>query len=158
MIIDFIMNIVAFLFILFSLAGCLLFIKGIMVARQTSAKEYPKTGKLNLIERVKRYEGPIDEDSPFFNPLARIAIEFFSALFGFPGLGWMISGQVFIGLVLMGIIPCFVWAAIPAYLVKTIILKTNPYAPVIYLPALAFISAACLASNQYLIERRRSGA
>ncbi|MHB8841780.1 MAG: hypothetical protein ACYC56_08335 [Candidatus Aquicultor sp.] len=141
---------------IFITAGLVLTVSAIRSAR----RQHRLTGgdslqAISVRQRIRRYEGPIKPDMPLFNPAARIAIEFACALCGFPGLGWMISGNIFPGLILMSVVPAFVWAFYPIYLALTGGLSGSPFVVVSYLPVLAMVSSGCLAANQIMVVRKQ---
>ncbi len=88
---------------------------------------------------------PISRAALMFNPAARILIEFAGAVAGFPGLGWLFSGKIVIGVALLSIVPSFAWALLPAYSIFSGGLVADPFATVRYLPVLAACSAGSLA-------------
>lgn len=101
--------------------------------------------KRSLKRRVRDYVGPIDRSQAPLNPPLRVTVEFVCALGGFPGLGWLLSGRIFPGLLLMCIVPSLVWGIVPVVLSLTGLLLISPYSVVFYLPALAVVSAGSLA-------------
>ncbi len=111
-------------------------------------------GPLTPLERVRRYEGPISKDMVPYNPVWRVFVELVSGTCGFPGLGWLMSGHVAVGLVLMSIVPSFVWALYPAWVVRTGAFRADAFAAVRYLPYLGAGSALALAVREALPFRR----
>jgi hypothetical protein len=53
-------------------------------------------------------------------------MEFFGALFGFPGLGWLYAGQALVGVALLCAGPAVAWALIP--------FLTSPFADTVFEP------------------------
>ncbi len=92
------------------------------------------------------------------NRPGRVAAEFFCALCGFPGLGWLLSGSVFAGLVLICAVPGVVWGGYPAFLVMTGRMADGPFIAVQYLPGLALGSSALLAYREIQLSRSSAGA
>lgn len=78
----------------------------------------------------------------------RVVVEFAFALGGFPGLGWLLSGRRLPGLVLVCVVPAFVWLLVPLGLSTPGIVVPGTYPVVIYLPALALVSSFLLAVAQ----------
>lgn len=64
-------------------------------------------------DALSTYSGPLPPrvqkiPTPFI-----LAMEFFAALMGFPGLGWLYAGQALLGVALMCLGPATAWALIP---------------------------------------------
>jgi TM2 domain-containing membrane protein YozV len=114
----------------------------------------PSTG-LSLRARVGRYVGPIDPSTAVLNPPGRVATEFIGALCGFPGLGWIFSGCIFTGIVLLSLGPAVIWGFFPVILSVTGKLSSGPFVAVQYLPGLALGSAMALAYREIRLARRR---
>jgi|WetSurMetagenome_2_1015567.scaffolds.fasta_scaffold67697_2 hypothetical protein len=112
-------------------------------------------GTTTLRARIDRYVGPVEPHMALLNPPGRVAAEFFTALCGFPGMGWMLSGSVFAGLVLICVVPAFVWGIYPALLVLTGQMDSGPFIAVQYLPGLAVGSSALLAYREIQLARER---
>lgn len=126
--------------------------------RERRAADAGAASVVSLRKRAQRYVGPVTDDMALANPAARVGIEFVLALCGFPGFGWLFSGRVVTGLLLVSIVPSFVWAIYPGYLSLRGQLLTgpSPYTVIEYLPALAAVSAGCLAIDQIVAARRRA--
>jgi hypothetical protein len=92
------------------------------------------------------------------NPPGRVGAEFFAALCGFPGLGWLLSGSVFAGLVMIIAGPAFVWGIFPVYLVLSGKITSGAFIAVQYLPGLAIGSSAALAYREVQVARKRKHA
>lgn len=112
-------------------------------------------GAMSLRARIDRYVGPVEPHMALLNPPGRVAAEFFSALCGFPGMGWLLSGSVFAGLVLICVMPAMVWGIYPAFLVMTGRMADGPFIAVQYLPGLAVGSSALLAYREIQLSRSR---
>ena len=154
MFIDFtIWTLVGLLFV-FVLAGLFLFVTAVRDARREHAGDAPRG--LSLRERARRYVGPVSPDMALLNAPARVGIEYVSSLCGFPGFGWLISGRVLIGLLLMSIGPAMVWAVYPVILSNSSPdFGGHPLAVVRYLPLLALASGTIFALVEYRASRRR---
>ena len=105
---------------------------------------------------LHRYVGPVEPRHALLNPPARVGIEAFGGLFGFPGLGWLISGKVVTGLVLLVLGPSFIWGFFPVYLIATEKMADHPYLFIEYLPAVSVMSATLLAVYQVRLARGRA--
>ncbi len=138
-----------------TLLGIYLTVRSLQAARRAGQTARPTKSRLTLRQRINRYEGPVNRDLALFNAPARVGIEFFTALCGFPGLGWMISGRILAGILLMSTVPIFVWAIFPLYLSMAAPLLPSPFVPVQYLPGVALLSAGSLAVSQLRASRRR---
>lgn len=77
-------------------------------------------------ETLATYSGPLPERVRKIPIPAILAMELVGALFGFPGLGWLYSGQALLGVALLCIGPGVAWALIP--------LLTSPFADTIFEP------------------------
>ena len=96
---------------------------------------------------VRRTHG----DVALLGPRRRVLVEFLGALCGFPGLGWILSGRVALGMTLLVGCPAIVWAVLPMSL--SIVGQFGLGLTFRYLlPVLACSSAGALA----LVERRES--
>ena len=113
-------------------------------------------GTFLLVKAVKKTRSqpkaaqPIKRELLIFNPPTRVFVEFASSLFGFPGMGWILSGKIVIGVGLISIVPSFIWALLPVYAVFSGELANDPFTIVKYLPWMALISAGSLALNQII--------
>ena len=143
----------------FALVGLAVMVGALRSARKEGATSGSGGGAGSpddsLRARVARYVGPVDPRMALLNPPARVATEFFAALCGFPGLGWLLSGCVFTGLMLLCIAPAFIWGIVPMYLVVTGKAAGGAFLAVQYLPGLALGSAATLAYRETQLARRR---
>ncbi len=77
-------------------------------------------------ESFASYSGPLPERVQKIPLPALLAIEFFAAFFGFPGLGWLYAGQALLGVALMCLGPAVAWALIP--------FLTSPFADTVFEP------------------------
>ena len=123
-------------------------------AERRQTEGMPEPGA-SLRERVGKYVGPVEPSMALLNPPGRVAVECFTALCGFPGLGWILSGSVFTGLLLITLGPAVVWGLYPLFLVLTGRLLGSPFVAVQYLPGLALGSAAMLAYREVRLAHRR---
>ena len=69
-----------------------------------------------LRTRVRDYVGPLERSKRPLNPPLRVTLEALIALCGFPGLGWLLSGHVFVGLCLIVAVPAALLAFYPMYI------------------------------------------
>ncbi|MHB8859395.1 MAG: hypothetical protein ACYC6Z_07945 [Thermoleophilia bacterium] len=143
------------LLIAVTLIGIYLTVRSLKAAGKAGRAARSTQGRMTLRQRIDRYEGPINRDLALYNAPARVGIEFFTALCGFPGMGWMISGRILAGIILMSTVPIFVWAIFPLYLSMAQPLLPSPFVPVQYLPGVALLSAGSLAVSQFRASRRR---
>jgi hypothetical protein len=145
--------------VLFVGAGMYLVVRSLRIAGREHRRErgegYGFSG-LQPGRRMKRYVGPVKPEMALLNPPARVAVEFFCSLCGFPGLGWMISGRVAIGLPLFTIGPILTWAVYPLYLSVSNQIMAGAYSALRYLPVLAVTSAGLLAISQIRARKRQS--
>lgn len=144
--------------LIFVITGMFLVVRAMRLAAKEQRRENPEAGRLRglkLRQRVKRYVGPASPKMALLNPPARVGIEFFGSLCGFPGLGWMISGRIAIGLPLFAIGPAITWAVYPLYLSMSNEIMAGPYVVLRYLPVLAATSAGLLANSEFRYARRR---
>jgi hypothetical protein len=75
---------------------------------------YRAEWKDSILHIPDRYNGPAKPWLTRFPTRYYLIAETVGAVFGFPGLGWILSGKAFPGVLLMIIGPIFAWAAIPA--------------------------------------------
>ena len=108
----------------------------------------PPNAAAGIVDSLRRYVGPVGPEHRLLNTPARIAMEFGSSLFGFPGLGWLMSGKVVTGIALFVLGPGLFYAFLPAYFVVTGRLTEDPYLIARMLPVVAVISAGSLAIHQ----------
>ncbi|MHB0867496.1 MAG: hypothetical protein ACYC6B_08670 [Thermoleophilia bacterium] len=144
---------------LFVAVGIYLVARSLRVAAREQRLERGGDGPdLTMSQRVACYVGPVKPEMALLNPVARVGIELFCALCGFPGLGWLISGRVAVGLFLFTVVPIFTWAVYPLYLAMSNQILAGPLVTFRYLPFLALFSAGLLAYSQaHAGLRRRSG-
>ena len=135
--------------------GIYLTVKSIRDIRQAERRLNQQKEKLTLAQRIRRYEGPVRPGRELFNAPARVGIEFFTAICGFPGLGWLVSGKIVAGMLLITTVPIFVWAVFPLYLSIAQPLLPSPFFPVQYLPFIGLLSSASLAVNQLMTAKKR---
>ena len=102
---------------------------------------------------MRRYVGPVSPDLALLTAPRRVLLEFVSALCGFPGFGWLASTRVSIGLPLLCIAPAIIYGGYPVYLAMTGHLLDSPYVAIQYLPAVALVSASCLAFAEFRARR-----
>jgi hypothetical protein len=144
----------------FALVGLGVTYNAFRVARQERRSADEAAGEetaARLKERIRRYVGPVDPKTALLTPAARVAVEFVGAFCGFPGLGWMCSGSVFAGLLLICFGPAFVWGVYPVILAVSGHLLSNPYVVIEYLPGVAVASAAALTYRELMLARHRRG-
>lgn len=139
----------------FALVGVAIMFGAFRTARAERLAEGGAGDDLSLRTRIQHYVGEIEPSMALLNPPGRVAAEFFAALCGFPGLGWLLSGSVFAGLVLICAGPAFVWGLFPVFLVLTGRMATEALLAVQYLPGLAIGSAGVLAYREIQLARRR---
>ncbi len=77
-------------------------------------------------ESIAAYSGPLPPRVRKIPLPFLFAMEFFGALFGFPGLGWLYAGQALLGVFLMCAGPATAWALIP--------LLISPFADTVFQP------------------------
>src|SRR3974377_612753 len=112
----------------FSLVGIGRAYNGFRVARKERRLEPGNGEKVReLKERIRRYVGPIDPKTALLNPPGRVAVEVVGAFCGFPGLGWLCSGSVFIGLLLICCGPAFAWGLYPVFFPVAGALLATPF-------------------------------
>jgi hypothetical protein len=133
----------------FSATGVVIVVREVRRMRLRSPEPAP-----SLAARFDRYVGPIDASRAPLTPPLRVAAEFLSALCGFPGLGWMVSGRVRIGLPLIIAVPALIWALFPLFVSYTGVLFPQPLAVFSVLPAIAVASAAALAACEARAKAR----
>jgi hypothetical protein len=139
----------------FSLVGVGVFYNAFRAARRERLAAGDEARAAQLREKIRRYIGPVDPKKTLLNPPGRVAVEFVGALCGFPGLGWMSSGSVFTGLLLIWCGPAFAWGIYPVILAVTGQLSSSPYIAVEYLPGVAVASAGLLAYREVKLARQR---
>jgi len=77
-------------------------------------------------EALSSYSGPLPERVQNIPLPFVLALEFISALFGFPGLGWLYAGQALVGVAFLCAGPAVAWALIP--------LLISPFATTVFEP------------------------
>lgn len=77
-------------------------------------------------ETLSSYSGPLPPRVEKIPLPFILAMEFFAAFFGFPGLGWLYAGQALLGVSLMCLGPATAWALIP--------LLVSPFAATVFQP------------------------
>lgn len=90
-----------------------------------------------------------------------LAMEFFAALFGFPGLGWLYAGQALLGVALMCAGPATAWALIPLLISPFADTAFQPYGAnvlFVWLGGTAGLSAMLLAGYLWLKRAPARGA
>lgn len=135
---------IAGLLALFSIAGVAVVVREAVALRKSGRQ--PAT--LSLRQRFNRYVGPINRSAAPLTPPARVAVEFGAALCGFPGLGWMISGRLQVGLPLIIAVPAMLWAFFPLFISLSGHVFDEPMAVFAVLPAIAVLSSALLAVQE----------
>lgn len=124
----------------FALAGVALVVRETLRLRAVRQDAPP-----SLAARYRGFVGSLDGGTAPLNPPLRVAAEFLAALCGFPGLGWMVSGRIGVGLPLIVIVPAIVWALFPLVVSFTGHVFGRPLAVFAMLPAMAVVSATLLA-------------
>lgn len=127
----------------------LLLVLGIGLAALVLGRLLLQSSRPTWRQRVRDYVGEIDPHTALLTPATRPLVELAGAICGFPGLGWLISGRVAVGLVLLIAVPAVVWAFYPVYLSVSGRLAESGFAAVRYLPALAVVSAGSLAAVEW---------
>ncbi len=133
--------------VVFIAIGAALFVQGMRQERRDGSGHAVDRDPADRGVRaaMRRYVGPVSPELALLNPPARVGLEFLAALCGFPGLGWMMSTRVSIGLPMLVAGPAIVFGFYPAYLAFSGHYTDRPLIALEYLPALAVISAAALA-------------
>ncbi len=152
---NFVFGTLAGVVVVFALIGLGVMIGALRSARTEHNSSGPDNGDVSLRARIDRYVGPVDPQMALLNPPGRVATEFFSALCGFPGLGWLLSGSVFAGLVLICVGPALVWGIYPAFLLLSGRMADGPFIAVQYLPGLAIGSSSLLAYREVQLAKIR---
>jgi hypothetical protein len=116
--------------------------------RAESARRGESRGAGGPVSRFRAYIGSSKDAKPLLTAPLRVALEFFLALCGFPGIGWMASGRLAPGLLLVAIVPSTVWAVAPVLAASQGALFRDPFATVRYLPVVAVLSAGGLAAAE----------
>jgi hypothetical protein len=121
--------------------------------RAESARRGGSHSEGGPVRRFRAYIGPSKGAKPLLSAPLRVALEFFLALCGFPGIGWMASGRLAPGLLLVAIVPSTVWAVAPVLAASQGALFRDPFATVRYLPLVAVVSAGGLAMAEIHAQR-----
>ncbi len=129
---------------------------GALVAGWWMANRHARRAGPGLRRRVQDYVGEVSPHRALLTAPARVALELACALCGFPGLGWLISGRVAVGLILLVVAPAIVWAWHPAYLSLTGGLAAHPFAVVRYLPVVSLASGTALAACEWQGRKARN--
>lgn len=153
---------IATVLVLFIVAGAATFAAGVRQgrARTRAGTAVPTTGaggRGGPRAALRRYVGPVEPRHALLNPPLRVGVEAISALFGFPGLGWLASGKVVTGLVLLVAGPSFIWGLFPVYLIATQRMADHPYLFIQYLPLVSVMSAGALGIHQLRLAHSRTG-
>lgn len=98
-------------------------------------------------ESVSSYSGPLPPRVQKIPMPFLLAMEFFAALFGFPGLGWLYAGQALVGVAMLCTGPAAAWALVP--------LLTSPFADTLFEPyginlLFAWLGGTALLSTSFL--------
>lgn len=101
------------------------------------------------------YIGPVDRRLAPLNPPLRVAVELFCSLFGFPGIGWMVSGRITVGLPLVVLVPAALWMFYPLYISSAWVVLEHPLSVLAVLPPIALLSAGFLAAAEFSEARAR---
>jgi uncharacterized protein YneF (UPF0154 family) len=125
---------------------------------RSEARNNPRPGPGGgPIRRLQAYVGETRDSNALLSPPLRVALEFFLAFCGFPGIGWLASGQLAIGLVLLATVPSLVWAVAPVLMAANGAMFRDPFATVRFLPVIAILSASGLAAHEVARARRMRG-
>lgn len=139
----------AFMWLITALLGVFVATGLVLTIREAFILRASRLRRAPAEKPVSRYVGPIDlHDAPLTPPL-RVGAEFLTALCGFPGLGWMISGRVRAGLPLFVAVPAIIWAFFPLYISMSGSVLTRPLLAFAPLPVLAVVSAGALAVCEF---------
>lgn len=114
--------------------------------------EGPKVRRSGLGQRARHFVRRSQGNLALFGPARRVVAEFVGAAFGFPGLGWILSGRVTLGVTLFVGVPAVIWALFPMVLSVTGHFGLSMALKYV-LPGLAGLSAGALA----VVERRGAG-
>lgn len=135
--------------VLFVAIGAVLFVQALRGDREReSATDGPV--EKGFRAGMRRYVGPVRPEHALLSPPLRVGLELVCASCGIPGMGWMMSTRVAVGLPLLAIVPSFVYGFYPVYLAMSGHIVDSPYVALRYLPILGVVSAALLA----IAERR----
>lgn len=132
---------------IFTVVGLLLFVQALRPDPDAVAThEHDERG---FRAAMKRYVGPVERSHALLNAPVRVSLELICASCGIPGLGWMASTRVAVGLPLLAIAPSFIYGFYPVYLAVTGHILDSPLEPLRYLPVLGVTSAGLLALAEW---------
>lgn len=137
---------------LFTVVGILLFVQAMRPDPQADAPREPP-GSRGLRQAMRRYVGPVERGNALLNPPLRVGLEWICASCGVPGLGWMVSTRVGIGLPLLVIAPSLIYGFYPVVLALNGHILDSPLEPLRYLPFLGVASALALAVVEWRTAR-----
>jgi hypothetical protein len=137
----------------FGVLGIYLIVKAI---RTESARHPRRSSGGGPIAKFKAYVGTTRDENALLSAPLRVGLEFFLALCGFPGIGWMASGRLAAGLLMVAVVPSAVWALAPVLMASNGALFRDPFATVRYLPVVAILSAGGLAAAE-IAHARKAG-
>jgi len=131
------------------LAGYCAFGAGMWQATRTYRREWAARWR----DSLREYSGPLPPRVEKMPLLAIVAIEFFGAMFGFPGLGWLYAGQALVVVIMLCAGPSVAWALIPMLTSPFSDSVLKPYGIevlFIWLGATAVLSSGSLAVYLYV--------
>lgn len=140
--------------VLFVVIGGVLFVQALRGDRRREEASREEPLEKGLRAGMRRYVGPIRPEHALLNPPLRVGLELLCASCGIPGMGWMMSTRVAIGLPLLAIVPSFVYGFYPVYLAMSGHILDSPYVALRYLPILGVLSATLLAIAERRSPRR----
>lgn len=141
--------------VLFVGIGAVLFVQALKGDR-SAAPEGSEEDERGLRAGMRRYVGPVRPENALLNVPLRVGLELVCAGCGIPGMGWMMSTRVGVGLPLLAIVPSFVYGFYPVYLALSGHILDSPLIALRYLPFLGVGSATALLIVE-LRARRRAG-
>lgn len=138
--------------VLFVGIGAVLFVQALRADRGDGPRgPHEKEG---FAAAMRRYVGPVHPQHAILNIPLRAGLELVCASCGIPGMGWMMSTRVAIGLPLLSIVPSFVYGFYPVYLALSGHLLDSPLIAFRYLPFLGVGSASLLLATELRARRR----